>query len=134
MRTSLTFDNFVSAWLLLPVYLLVDVLYFVIVLFQSGVFEYILVYVDVLDSVIVLFQSGVFGHILVHSGWGGAVVHICKMYLCTPRKLLQGAKIEVVRDVWEFQRSPSRLLSSMIKCIFIPDDIHAVTSLDNYGL
>ena len=36
--TSLRFDNFVSAWLLLHVNVLVDVLDFVIVLFQS-VFE-----------------------------------------------------------------------------------------------
>ena len=35
---------FVSAWLLLQVYVLVDVLDFVVVLFQSGVFEYLLVY------------------------------------------------------------------------------------------
>ena len=32
----------VSAWLLLHVYVLVDVLDFVIVLFRNGVFEYIL--------------------------------------------------------------------------------------------
>ena len=32
---------FVSSWLLLHVYVLVDVLDFVIVLFKSGVFEYI---------------------------------------------------------------------------------------------
>ena len=43
VRTSSRVDNFVSAWLLLHVYVLVDVLDFVIVLFQSGVFEYILV-------------------------------------------------------------------------------------------
>ena len=49
---------------------LVDVLVFVIVLFQSGVFEYILfcvrvvVLADVLDFVIVLFQSGVFEHVI----------------------------------------------------------------------
>ena len=56
-------------------YGLVDVLGFVIVLFQNGVLEYILLvsawmllYVygllDVLDFVIVLFQSGVFEHVL----------------------------------------------------------------------
>ena len=44
VRASLRFENFVSAWLLLHVYVLVYVLDFVIVLFQSGVFEYILVY------------------------------------------------------------------------------------------
>ena len=49
---------------------LVDVLDFFIVLFQSGVFEYILlcvrvvVLVDVLGVVVVLFQSGVFEHVL----------------------------------------------------------------------
>ena len=95
---------FVTAWFLLHVYVLVDVLDFIIVLYQSRVFEYILVY----------------------SGWGGAVVYICKTYLCTPRTLLRGAKNEVARDVWEFQRSPSRLLSSMVKCIFIPEDKHAI--------
>ena len=51
---------------------LVDVLDFVIVLFQGGVFEYILfcvrvvVLVDVLGFVIVLFQSGVFEHVLFY--------------------------------------------------------------------
>ena len=49
---------------------LVDVLDFVIVLFQSGVFKYILfcvrmvVLVYVLGFVVVLFQSGVFEHVL----------------------------------------------------------------------
>ena len=81
---------FVTAWFLLHVYVLVDVLDFIIVLYQSDVFEYILVY----------------------SGW--AVVYICKTYLCTPRKLVRGAKNEVARGVWEFQRSPSRLFSSMV--------------------
>ena len=103
---------FVSAWLLLHVYVLVDVLDFAIVLFENGVFEYILAY----------------------SGSGGAVVHICKTYLCTTRKMLRGAKNEVATDVWEFQCSPSRILSSMVKCIFIPKDKHAITNLDNYGL
>ena len=69
VRTSLRFENFVSAWLLLHVHVLVDVLDFVIVLFQSGSFECILVY----------------------SGWGGPVLHLCKTYLCTPKKLLRGA-------------------------------------------
>ena len=35
-------NYFVSAWLLLHVYVSVDVLDFVIVMFQSGVFEYLL--------------------------------------------------------------------------------------------
>ena len=69
----------------------VDVLGFVIALFQSGVFEhefvfawwllYVYVLGDVLDFVIVLFQSDVFKYILVCSGWGGGgVVHIRKTY------------------------------------------------------
>ena len=118
-------------------------------LFQSGVFcvfEHVFVFAwwllyvyvlgDVLDFVIVLFQSVVFKYILVYSGWGGgggAVVHIRKTYRYTPIKLLRGAK-EVARDVWEFQRSPSRLLSSIVKSMFILGDKHATTNLDNYGL
>ena len=65
----------VSAWLLLHVYVLVDVLDFVIVLFQSVflnthyfvsalLFLHVYVLVDVLDFVILLFQSGVFEYIL----------------------------------------------------------------------
>ena len=58
------------------------------------------VLVDILDFVIVWFQSGAFKFIVVHSGWwGGGVVFICKTYLCTPRKLLRGAKNEGARDV-----------------------------------
>ena len=66
----------VFAWLSLYVYVLVDVLDFVIVLFQNGVFKYILfvsawmllhvyVLVDILGFVIVLFQSGVFEHVIL---------------------------------------------------------------------
>ena len=66
---------FVSAWLLLHMYVLVDVLDFVIVLFQNGAVEcilfvsasmllYVYVLVDDLVFVIVLFQSGVFEHVL----------------------------------------------------------------------
>ena len=64
--------------MLLHGYFLVDVLCFVIVLFQSGVFEHVFVFAwwllyvyvlgDVLDFVFVLFQSGVFEYILVCSG------------------------------------------------------------------
>ena len=113
VRTSSRFENFVSAWSLLHVYVLVDALDFVIVLFQTGVFEYMLVY----------------------SGWGGGLLCIdANEFVCTPKKLLRGAKNEVARDVWEFQRSPSRLLSSMVKCILIPEDKHAITNFDKYGL
>ena len=61
----------VFAWLLLHVYVLVNVL----------------------DVVLVLLRSGVFDYILVHSGreGGGSVVHIfCKLYSCTPRKISLG--------------------------------------------
>ena len=44
MRTSLKFDNYVSEWFLLHEYVLVDSLDDVKVLFQSGVFEYVLFY------------------------------------------------------------------------------------------
>ena len=40
-----------------------------------------------------------------------------KRYLCTPKKLLRGAKNEIARNVWRFQRSPLRLLSSMVKML-----------------
>ena len=73
--------------MLLHVYVLVDVLrlrcVFEHVLFCVRVVVAIRVYVlgDVLDFVLVLFQSGVFNYILVCGGWGGwPVVHICKTY------------------------------------------------------
>ena len=47
----------VSAWLLLYVYVLVVILDFVIVLFQSGAFR---VVVDILDFVILFFQGDAF--------------------------------------------------------------------------
>ena len=103
-------------------YVLVDVLGFVIVLYQGGVFEYILfcfvcfattwfllhVYFlfGVLDFIIVLYQNRVFEYICCckvveggGGGEGGAVVYICKTYFCTPRKLLRGAKNEVAREI-----------------------------------
>ena len=104
-------------------YVLVDVLDIVIVLFQSGVFEYLLFCVRVVVATRVFFglcfrllysvvSEWCFRlHIYIGLQWlggGGAVVHICKTYLCTPRKLLRGAKNEGARYVWEFQRSPSR--------------------------
>ena len=49
---------------------------------------------------------------------GGLVAYICQPYICTPEKLFRGAKDEGARVFWEFQRSPSRLLSSMIEYIF----------------
>ena len=45
MSSILTrFENFVSGWLLLHVHVLIDFLDFVDMLFQSGVFEYVLSY------------------------------------------------------------------------------------------
>ena len=79
------------AWLLLYVYVLGDVLDFVIVLFQNGALKYILfvcawmllhvhVLVDVLGFVIVLFQSGVFKHVLfcVHVV---VAIHTCMFWV-----------------------------------------------------
>ena len=71
---------FVFARLLLHVYVLGDVLDFVIVLFQDGVLKYIFFVsawmllhgyfrVDVLGFVTVLFQSGVFEHVFVFAWW-----------------------------------------------------------------
>ena len=69
------------AWLLLYMYVLSDVLDFVIVLFQNGDLKYILFVsawmllhgyflVDVLRFVIVLFQSsGVFEHVFAFAWW-----------------------------------------------------------------
>ena len=107
-----------AGWLLLPVYILVD---FLDVLSLSGVFEYVLFYGGLSPFYV--------GEIL-----GGLVTYICKSHLCTPRKLCRGAKNEGARDDLEFQRSPSQILSCMVECIFIPEDKHAITVLENYGL
>ena len=64
----------------------------------------------------------------------GLVSYICKTYLCTPRNIIRGNKNEGARDVWQIQRSPSRLLSSMVECKIVPEDTYAITILDNYGL
>ena len=82
---------------------------------QSDVFEY------------VLFYGGLSPFLCVWWGcrgedFGGLVTYICKTYFCMLRKLFQEAKNEDARDVWEFQRSPSRHLSSMVERIFIPED------------
>ena len=90
------------------------------------------VLVGFLDFVVVLFQSGAFEYALSYGG--GLVAYICKTYLCTPKKLFWGAKNEVARDVWEFQHFPLRVLSRMVKCTFIPEDKHAIIILENYGL
>ena len=84
-----------------------------------------------LDFGVVLFQSGVFEYVV--GGWGACCVYLQNVFLYA-EKTVSGAKNEVARYVWEFQRSPSRRLSSMVKCIFIPEDKHAMTNLDNYGL
>ena len=64
---------------------------------------------------------------------GGGCVYLQNV-LCTLRRLLRAAENGVARDVWKFQRFPSRILSSMDKFIFIPQDKHAITSLDKYWL
>ena len=70
---------------------------------------------------------------VVGGGGGGCCVYLQNVFMYA-ENLLRGANNEVARDVWEFQRSPSRLLSSIVECIFIIKDKHAITSLDNYGL
>ena len=67
-------------------YVLVDFLGFVDVLFQSGVFKCVLF-------------CGRLSPFYVGGGVGGLEAHICKTYLCTPRKLFRGAKNEGARDV-----------------------------------
>ena len=64
---------------------------------------------------------------------GGYCVYLQNVFMYA-RKLLLGANNEVAPDFWYFQRFPSRLLSSMVKCIFTLEDEHAVASLVNYGL
>ena len=105
-------------------YALPDFLDFVDALFQSGVFEY------------VVFYGGLFHFMCVwgRGGKWGIVLYSCKMCLCTPRKLFRGTKNKGARDVWDFQRSPSRLLSSMVECIIIPEDTCTITILDSYPL
>ena len=69
--------------------------------------------------------------------FGGLVSYICKMYLCTPGKLFRGVENEGARDVWEFQHSPSRLSSSMVECVSIPEDTMqspSLTTMDNKGI
>ena len=104
-----------SGWLLSHVYVLVDFLDFVDVLFQRGVFGICIVY-------------GGLSPLYVGGNLGEFVTHICKTYMCTPRKLFRGANNEGARDVWGFQRSPSRLLSSMVEFNFIPEDKHVYTT------
>ena len=82
---------------------------------------------------IVLFYSGVFEYVLFYGGWGTCCAYLQNVFVYT-EKLFRGAKNEGVRDVREFQRSPSRLLSSMVKCIFIPEDKHAIINLIQHFL
>ena len=102
---------FVSGWYLLHVHVLVDFLDFVIVLFQSGVFE----------------------HVLFYGGWGACCVYLQNAFVYA-EKTVSGGKERVAREISEFQRSPSRRLSSMVKCIFISEDKRAITNLDKYGI
>ena len=80
-----------SGWLLLHVYVLVDFLNFVDLLFRSGVFKYV----------------------LFCGGWGARCVYLQKVFVYVA-ELFRGGKNEGARDVWDFQPSASRLLSSMV--------------------
>ena len=77
--------------------------------------------VDVLAFVMVLFQSGDFEYIFVFSGWAerGSCCAYLQNLLCTPRKHRRAAKDKVARIVWEYQRFPTRLLSSMGKYMYL---------------
>ena len=57
-------EDFVPGWLLLHVYVLVDSLDFVIVLFRRGVFEYVLFY----------------------GGWGACYVYVFANRICVRRE------------------------------------------------
>ena len=106
-----------SAWLLLHVYVLVDVLDFVIVLFRIGVFEYMLFCVLMVVATRVCFGSRSRLRYRVVSEWcfhywftvvggGGGVVYICKTCLCTPRKLLRGDKTKLRGTFGNFNVPP----------------------------
>ena len=95
--------------------------------------------VNFLDFVDVLFQSGVFEYVLFYGGlspfyvgveFGGLVTYLCKTYLCTPRKLFRGVTNEGATDVWEFQRSPSRILSCMVDICYTLHN-HVEVSCEN---
>ena len=97
--------------------------------------------VEFLDFVDVLFQSGIFDYVRFHGGvlrfmCGGGSFAACFVYLQNvfvyAEQAFSRAKNEGARGVWEFQRPPSRLLSSMDESIIVPEDTHAITILDNY--
>ena len=82
-----------------------------------------------------------FKFLCVCGGGGGEswafVSYICTTYLWTPRKLFRGTTNECAREVWEFQRSPSRILSNMVECIIIPEDTNSkpsLTTMDYNGI
>ena len=70
---------------------------------------------------------------VVGGGAGGDFVYLQK-YFCTPRNIFGGAENEGAGDVWNFQCAPSLLLFTMVACIVTPDDTHAITILETYGL
>ena len=76
----------------------------------------------------------VFLHFIWGKGYLELVSYIYKTYSCSPGTIFGGTKNEGARDVWEFQRSCSRLLLSMVGCIIISEDTHAIIILDNCGL
>ena len=95
-----------SVWLLLHVHAIPDILEFVDVLFQGGVLQ------------ICIFLRWSFPF-YVFAGAGGGNWGACFVYLqpCLyqPRKMFRGTEKNGVKDVWDFRRSPSRLLSSMVE-------------------
>ena len=87
-----------SGWLLLHVYVLVDFLDFVDVLFQNEwCFRIHIVFMLV----------------------AGLVAYICNTYMCTPRKLFRGARNEGSRDVWEFHGTPRGFCHVWLKWLLL---------------
>ena len=61
-------------------------------------------------------------------------MYLQNVFVYAEKTVSRGYNNEGARDIWEFQRSPLRILSSMVECIFIPEDKHAIAILDNYNL
>ena len=62
-------------------------------------------------------------------------MHICKTYLCTPRKLLPAARNEGARDVrLGISAFPNTAVDKYGEIhMFIPEDKRAIANLDNHG-
>ena len=77
--------------------------------------------VDFLDFVIVLFQSGVFEYVpgIVLRWLGGDCCAYLQNVFVYAEITVSGDQERSCEGRWEFQRSPSRLLPNMVKYIYI---------------